>query len=290
MLRHSAACFRDASSSQRAEISRRSRIAASTAVRRSIPSSSSAGFTLGRAVGAGALGALCYFLYALPAAYLGSRTGQTHALLTRSILGVTGSALVSLLLIVIAATWKQISYNFLFFLAGLQSIPKSLIEAAAIDGATPTRRFWTIIFPLLLVALVWQQFNPYLAGSDDVLPVLNPELWSFWIPFFIILTVAEIAFAFVIYFRGWSYALAGVNVLLNVAFAAPAVWLWVMGSILNPAFVDAVALQTDDDFDEAWRITSIIVVVSLVAIAVWDVIDGFYNAYRVRHPRLASAR
>ncbi len=52
-------------------------------------------------------------------------------------------------LIVIAAVWKQISYNFLFFLAGLQSIPKSLIEAAAIDGASPARRFWTIVFPLL---------------------------------------------------------------------------------------------------------------------------------------------
>jgi sn-glycerol 3-phosphate transport system permease protein len=52
-------------------------------------------------------------------------------------------------LVVLAAVWKQISYNFLFFLAGLQSIPKSLIEAAAIDGASPWRRFWTIVFPLL---------------------------------------------------------------------------------------------------------------------------------------------
>ena len=55
----------------------------------------------------------------------------------------------ALALIVITAVWKQISYNFLFFLAGLQSIPKSLIEAAAIDGAGPARRFWTIAFPLL---------------------------------------------------------------------------------------------------------------------------------------------
>ena len=55
----------------------------------------------------------------------------------------------ALLLIVIAAVWNQISYNFLFFLAGLQSVPKSLIEAAAIDGAGPGRRFWDIIFPLL---------------------------------------------------------------------------------------------------------------------------------------------
>ena len=52
-------------------------------------------------------------------------------------------------MVVAAAVWKQISYNFLFFMAGLQSVPKSLIEAAAIDGARPWRRFWTIVFPLL---------------------------------------------------------------------------------------------------------------------------------------------
>ncbi|MEQ1649959.1 MAG: sn-glycerol-3-phosphate ABC transporter permease UgpA [Hyphomicrobiaceae bacterium] len=52
-------------------------------------------------------------------------------------------------LVVLAATWKQISYNFLFFLAGLQAIPKAVLEAAAIDGATPRRRFWSVIFPLL---------------------------------------------------------------------------------------------------------------------------------------------
>lgn len=55
----------------------------------------------------------------------------------------------ALMLVVIAAAWKQISYNFLFFLAGLQAIPRSLIEAAAIDGASPLKRFWTIVFPLL---------------------------------------------------------------------------------------------------------------------------------------------
>lgn len=55
----------------------------------------------------------------------------------------------ALLLVVLAAAWKQISYNFLFFLAGLQSIPKSLIEAASIDGAGPARQFWTITLPLL---------------------------------------------------------------------------------------------------------------------------------------------
>ena len=75
----------------------------------------------------------------------------------------------AMILVVIAACWNQISYNFLFFLAGLQSIPKSLIEAAAIDGAGPGRRFWTIIFPLLsptsffllVVNVVYVFFNTF---------------------------------------------------------------------------------------------------------------------------------
>jgi sn-glycerol 3-phosphate transport system permease protein len=55
----------------------------------------------------------------------------------------------AMILVVLASAWKQISYNFLFFLAGLQAIPRSVVEAAAIDGARPVRRFWTIVFPLL---------------------------------------------------------------------------------------------------------------------------------------------
>lgn len=55
----------------------------------------------------------------------------------------------AMVLVIVAAAWKQISYNFIFFVAGLQAIPKSLTEAAAIDGAGPARRFWTIVFPLL---------------------------------------------------------------------------------------------------------------------------------------------
>jgi len=56
----------------------------------------------------------------------------------------------ALMLVIIAAAWKQVSYNFLFFVAGLQAIPRSVIEAAAVDGAKPARRFWVIVFPLLM--------------------------------------------------------------------------------------------------------------------------------------------
>jgi sn-glycerol 3-phosphate transport system permease protein len=55
----------------------------------------------------------------------------------------------AMLLVIIASAWKQVSYNFIFFLAGLQSIPKSVLDAASIDGASNSRRFWTIVFPLL---------------------------------------------------------------------------------------------------------------------------------------------
>jgi len=61
----------------------------------------------------------------------------------------TLNGLHAMLLVIIASAWKQVSYNFLFFLAGLQSVPPSLIEAAAVDGAGGRQRFWKIIFPLL---------------------------------------------------------------------------------------------------------------------------------------------
>jgi sn-glycerol 3-phosphate transport system permease protein len=72
-------------------------------------------------------------------------------------------------MVILASAWKQVAYNFLFFLAGLQAIPKSLLEAAAIDGASRTRRFWTIVFPLLspttffllVVGLVYAFFDTF---------------------------------------------------------------------------------------------------------------------------------
>ncbi len=75
----------------------------------------------------------------------------------------------AMFLIVVASAWKQVSYNFVFFLAGLQGIPKSFIEAAAIDGAGPVRRFVTIVWPLLspvtfflvIVNLVYAFFDTF---------------------------------------------------------------------------------------------------------------------------------
>ena len=95
-------------------------------------------------------------------------------------------------LVILAAAWRQIAYNFLFFLAGLQSIPAALLEASAIDGATPRRRFWTIIFPLLapttfflvIVNMVYAFFDTFgvihnvtQGGPDKATEILVYKVW-----------------------------------------------------------------------------------------------------------------
>jgi sn-glycerol 3-phosphate transport system permease protein len=79
----------------------------------------------------------------------------------------------AMILVVIAASWKQVSYNFLFFLAGLQSIPKSMIEAAAIDGAGPVKRFFTIVFPLLSPTTFFLAVINLVYSMFDTFPVIH---------------------------------------------------------------------------------------------------------------------
>jgi sn-glycerol 3-phosphate transport system permease protein len=73
----------------------------------------------------------------------------------------------------IAASWKQISYNFVFFLAGLQSVPLPLVEAAAIDGAGPVKRFWTIIFPLLSPTTFYLLVMNLVYGFFETFPIVH---------------------------------------------------------------------------------------------------------------------
>lgn len=79
----------------------------------------------------------------------------------------------SMILVVIAAAWKQVSYNFLFFVAGLQSIPTSMREAAAIDGAGPVRRFFTITFPLLAPTTFFLMVVNVVYALFDTFPVID---------------------------------------------------------------------------------------------------------------------
>jgi len=77
------------------------------------------------------------------------------------------------LLVTISASWKQISYNFVFFLAGLQSVPATLIEAASIDGASPTRRFWKIVFPLLSPTTFYLLVMNLVYGFFETFPIIH---------------------------------------------------------------------------------------------------------------------
>ncbi|MBB3967077.1 MULTISPECIES: sn-glycerol-3-phosphate ABC transporter permease UgpA [Rhizobium] len=79
----------------------------------------------------------------------------------------------AMVLIIIAAAWKQISYNFLFFVAGLQSVPHSLTEAAAIDGAGPIKRFWTIVFPLLSPTTFFLAVINITYAMFDTFPIID---------------------------------------------------------------------------------------------------------------------
>jgi sn-glycerol 3-phosphate transport system permease protein len=77
------------------------------------------------------------------------------------------------LLITVAGSWKQISYNFVFFLAGLQSVPLPLVEAAAIDGAGPIRRFWRIVFPLLSPTTFYLLVMNLVYGYFETFPIIH---------------------------------------------------------------------------------------------------------------------
>lgn len=127
-------------------------------------------------------------------------------------------------------------------------------------------------------AIVWQQTGAiFVDGERLPIPVLDPALWSFWIPYFLVLLALEVAFAVVIYLRGWTWTMAGANVLLNVAFTVPAVWLFLSGRLFSPEFLDAIAWP--------WPSGEPVVVILtfvFIGVAVWDIIDGFRKAWANR--------
>lgn len=136
-----------------------------------------------------------------------------------------------------------------------------------------------VFLGLFFALIVWQQFGVvWIGGERQPIPVLDPALWSFWIPWFLVLLVLEAIFAIVIYLRGWTWTMAGLNVLLNAAFAIPAVWLFVTGQLFSSEFIDAIGWP----WGEASDITATVLVVAVIGVAVWDVVDGFLKAARQR--------
>ena len=146
----------------------------------------------------------------------------------------------------------------------------------------------TVVANLFLIgAIVWLQVASPINLAGTTYPLFDPALWSFWLPYFIVIAFLEIAFAVVLWLRGrWTYGFAVINALLGAAFAIPAIWLVTNGMLFNPALVDAVSAEAPGDW---MRITATITVVAIGAIVAWDAVDGFLKARRASQPALPVA-
>jgi hypothetical protein len=125
-------------------------------------------------------------------------------------------------------------------------------------------------------AILWVMLWPPIVIDGTAYPLFDPALWSFWLPYFLVVTALEIVFTVGLYLRGrWTYALATVNAVLGAAFALPALWLLQAGTLFNPALVTAV----EGEAGTTWvGVTSVVIGVSVAAIVAWDAIDGFRKA------------
>ena len=135
-----------------------------------------------------------------------------------------------------------------------------------------------VFLTLFAVVIVWQQAEPFTFGAFESIPVLNPELWSFWLPYFLVLIVLEMIFAIAVYAWGWNWWLAATNLLLNVAFTIPALWLFATGQLFNPEFLDVIGWP----WGEGSSVTTTVFVMVFVGVAIWDVIDGVIKTVRGR--------
>jgi hypothetical protein len=136
-----------------------------------------------------------------------------------------------------------------------------------------------VFLALFAVLILWQQVSPpFFDRPGEAIPVLDPDLWSFWLPYFLVLIALEMLFAVAIYLQGWTWPLAIANLVLNVAFTVPALWLLASGQLFNPAFLDAIGWP----WGEAGAVTSTVLVFVLVGVAVWDVVDGVIKTVRGR--------
>lgn len=172
--------------------------------------------------------------------------------------------------------------------AELAWTPDKLPEPPARETRSlPEIAFSIVGLVVLAVALVWQQTARPTIIDGVSYPLFNPDLWSFWLPYFILVIGLEILFHIALYVRGgWSWTFAAVNTVLNVAFAVPALYLWSNGLLFDPGLVaafDGMGLT------EAFRPAGIVFGVVLVAVTGWDVIDGWRKAFRGSRTGLSSA-
>ncbi len=138
---------------------------------------------------------------------------------------------------------------------------------------------------IVAVGLLWVQLQPPTVIDGVSFPLFDPALWSFWLPWFLGVIVAEVLLAIVVFVRGrWTYPLAATNAVLGAAFAVPAVYLLQNDLLFNPQLINKLREATDGG---AWiDVTAVIIGVSVVAVVTWDAIDAFRKARRAANPAL----
>jgi hypothetical protein len=214
-----------------------------------------------------------------------------HLLTTGSIGGAIGSAVTTALHVIVhIGFWTTLVFAIVERSAtpddSQQWTPDHLPEptTGSREGRLPDLVASLVFLALFAGAIIWQQVSPFVQGDDGTaIPVFDPALWSFWLPWFLGLIAAEALFAVWIYRQGWSWAGAVVNFVLGLAFAVPAVVLVFEGALFNPAFLNAVDWHPDAATGAGWTVSTIIVA-SVVIITVWDVVDGFIKAKRAPTP------
>lgn len=136
-----------------------------------------------------------------------------------------------------------------------------------------------VFLVIFAAAIVWQQFfSVFTDAAGQPIPLIDPSLWSLWLPYFLGLLALELAFAVGVYAWGWNWWLAAGNLVLNVAFVVPALWLFTTGRLFNEAYLDAAGWP----WGEAGAIIVTIIVTVVVVSSVWDVLDGVIKTARAR--------
>jgi hypothetical protein len=134
----------------------------------------------------------------------------------------------------------------------------------------------SIVFLLTTIAILpWQHFQPWLSGDGSRLPMIDPALWSFWLPALIVVLVATMGLEIAKYRAGrWTWPLVAVNAVLNLAFAVPLVWLLLTDRLLNPALIERFAWLREGGAEDVAQIATVVTAV----VVVWDVIDSAVKA------------
>lgn len=158
--------------------------------------------------------------------------------------------------------------------------PTELRDVAGAGRAERRAGLITTFFWLAVIVglLLWQQFGPSRWGDlGGVLPVLDPALWSFWLPYFLVLVGLEALMAVWIFRSDWTWPAATANIVLALAWAVPSVWLIVTGALFAPGFVELFEANLDAD---AQQVLPILLVAGIVAGALADAVLGVVKAAR----------